>query len=93
MSLCELLKGTYFSNSIDETFSESCLSSVCNHFLSMIVLDDCVPNKACVRLTSANIAAWDFLRALHLGSVNSPLVHFSLFLTCCWDVLVICVTG
>jgi hypothetical protein len=45
MSLCELLKGTYFSNSIDETFSESCLSSVCNHFLSMIVLDHCVPNK------------------------------------------------
>jgi hypothetical protein len=45
MSLCELLNGTYFSNSIDETFSESCLSSVCNHFLSMIVLDHYVPNK------------------------------------------------
>jgi hypothetical protein len=93
MSLCELLKGTYFSNSIDETFSESCLSSVCNHFLSMIVLDHCVPNKIVCASLLLTFAAWDFLRALHLGSVNSPLVHFSLFLTCCWDVLVICVTG
>jgi hypothetical protein len=88
MGLRELLKGTYFSNSVDETFSESCLSSMCNRFLSMIVLDHCVPNK----LVIASLA-WDFLRALHLGSVNSPLVHFSLFLTFCWDFLVICMTG
>jgi hypothetical protein len=45
MSLYELLKGTYFSNYIDETFSESCRSSVCNHFLSMIVLDRCTPKE------------------------------------------------
>jgi len=45
MSLRELLKGAYFSNSIDETFFESFLSSVCNHFLSMILLYHCVPKE------------------------------------------------
>jgi hypothetical protein len=41
----ELLKGTYFSNSIDENFPESCLSSVCNHFMCLIVLDRCAPKE------------------------------------------------
>jgi hypothetical protein len=45
MSLPELLKGTSFFNSIDETFSESFLSSVCNHFLCVIVLDRCAPKE------------------------------------------------
>jgi hypothetical protein len=45
MSLRELLKGAYFSNSIDETFFESFLSSVCNNFLSMILLEHCTPKE------------------------------------------------
>ena len=45
MGLPELLKGTYFSNSIDENFPESCLSSVCNHFMCLIVLDRCAPKE------------------------------------------------
>jgi hypothetical protein len=70
MSLCELLKGTYFSNSMDETFSESCLSSVCNHFLSMIVLDHCVPNKI--------VCASLLLTLLH-GIFEGPTPWFSQF--------------
>jgi hypothetical protein len=84
MSLYELLKGTYFSNSIDETFFESCLSSVCDHFLSMIVLDHCVP-----LLTSANVAAWDFFEGpTPWFSQFSPrpfLFVFNLLLGCLSD--------
>ena len=45
ISLPELLKGTYFSNSIDDFFFESCLYFVCNHFLCVIVLDHCAPKE------------------------------------------------